>query len=161
MLTSKQTKSGWDMKLIIDKGFYKFYPTFVGEVKLWENKTGVRLYPCRDFWTFETLVNFPNYSFKGQPLYGGFSGVVNFAGLPEEVMSKNKLTYNTKKGKITKRADAEIQNLDYATGAYMTFPIIPQCFALDHDKEVVTGLEVYVDVRLGTYKVERLFYEDI
>lgn len=151
---------GWAMKLIVKNGYYKFYPSFVGEIKLWENKTGVRLYPCRDFWTFESLVDFPNYSFQGQPIKG-FSGVVNYAGLPEIVMAKNKLTYNVKEGKITQRAKAETQNLDYSAGAYMTFPILPQVFALDSDGEVVTGLEAFVDVRLGTYKVERLFYEDI
>lgn len=156
----KITMYGWAMRLIVKNGYYKFYPTFVGEVKLWENKTGIRLYPCRDFWTFESLKNFPNFSFKGQPLYGDFSGIVNFAGLPEIVMAKNKLTYNVKKGTITQRAEI-VQNLDYASGAYMTFPVLPQCFALDHDKEVVTGLEAFIDVRLGMYKVERLFYEDI
>ena len=105
----KKGKSGWAMKLRIDKGFYKFYPTFVGEVKLWENKTGVRLYPCRDFWTFESLSKFPNFSFTGQPI-AGFAGIVNFAGLPETVMAKNKLTYNIKEGTITQRAKAETQN---------------------------------------------------
>ena len=63
MLTSKQTKYGWAMKLIIKNGYYKFYPSFVGEVKLFENKTGVRLYPCRDFWTFQSLVDISNQFF--------------------------------------------------------------------------------------------------
>lgn len=161
MLTRKQAKYGWAMKLIIDKGFYKFYPDFVGEVKLWQNKTGLSLYPMRDFWTFETLRKVPNYSFVGHPLIDGNFGIVNFAGLPEEVLAKNKLTYNLKTGTITPRAAAYLQTLNFTVGAYLTFPNIPQAFVLDQDKEPITGLEAFIDVRLGIYKVERLFYEDI
>ena len=76
-------------------------------------------------------------------------------------MAKNRLTYNVKEGTITQRAKVAILNLDYASGAYMTFPVLPQCFALDNEGQSVTGLEAFIDVRMGTYKVERLFYEDI
>ena len=161
MLTRKQTMYGLAMKLIIDKGFYKFYPDFVGEVKLWQNKTGIMLYPMRDFWTFEILTKIPNYSFVGHPFINNFKGAVNFAGLPEEVLAKNKLTYNVKMGTISTRAAASLQSLDFAVGAFLTFPIIPQAFALDKDLQPVSGLEAFIDVRLGMYKVERLFYEDI
>lgn len=149
------------MKLICNNGFYKFFPDFVGEIKLWENKNGVRLYHCEDFWTFQDLAEFPNFSFTGQPLFGLILAIVNFAGKPEEVLAKNKLTFNVKMGTITPRALVLINHLDYAGGAFLTFPSLPQAFALDADLQPVSGFEAFIDVRLNMYKIERFFYEDI
>lgn len=160
MSTPKIQMCGWVMKLICDNGFYKFFPNFVGEIKLWENKNGIRLFKVRDFWTFESLAGFPNYSFKGQLVYNALPAVVNYAGSPEEVLSKNKLTYNVKLGTITPRASVVLQRLTYGEGAYLTFPTVPQAYALDKDLQQVSGFEAFIDVRLNTYKVERLFYED-
>lgn len=148
------------MKLRIKNGFYKFFPEYVGEIKLYENKTGLKLYPMRDFWTFQILTLVPNWSFINHPLIGDIKGAVNFAGLPEDVLAKNQLTYNVKTGTITTRAQASLQTLDFATGAFLTFPTLPQAYARDMDKESISGLEAFVDVRLNKYKVERLFYED-
>lgn len=152
---------GLVMKIICNKGFYKFFPSFVGEVKLWENKNGIRLFKVGDFWTFESLANFPNYSFKGQILPEGNIAVVNYAGKPEDVLAKNQLTYNVKMGIITPRALVIVQRLSYATGAYLTFPSIPQAFALDQDLQQISGFEAFVDVRLNTYKIERFIYENL
>lgn len=159
-MTPKLQKYGLDMKLICENGFYKFFPDFVGEVKLWEKKNGIRLYKVRDFWTFQSLAEFPNYSFAGQFVFGIIPALVNYAGSPEEVLAKNQLTYNVKLGTITPRASAFLQRLNYANGAYLTFPNIPQAYALDKDLQRVSGFEAFVDVRLNTYKIERLIHED-
>lgn len=161
MLTPKIQMYGLDMKLICENGFYKFFPSFVGEVKLWENKNGIKLFKVRDFWTFESLASFPNYSFAGQFVFGIIPALVNYAGSPEEVLAKNQLTYNVKLGTITPRAMVVLQRLNYANGAYLTFPNIPQAFALDQDLQPVSGFEAFIDVRLNTYKIERLIYENI
>lgn len=116
MLTPKLQMYGLGMKLICENGFYKFFPSFVGEIKLWENKNGIRLFKMRDFWTFESLANFPNYSFMGQFVFGIIPALVNYAGSPEEVLAKNKLTYNVKLGTITPRALVVLQRLNYAKG---------------------------------------------
>lgn len=159
-MTPKIQKYGLDMKLICENGFYKFFPDFVGEIKLWENKNGIRLYKMRDFWTFQSLAEFPNYSFAGQFVHGIIPALVNYAGSPEEVLKKNELTYNLKLGTITPRALFFLQRLQYAKGAYLTFPNIPQAYALDQDLQRVSGFEAFVDVRLNTYKIERLIHED-
>lgn len=150
---------GWAMKLICKYGFYKFFPDFVGELKLWEAKTGIKLFARDDYFTFAELSVFPNYSFKGQLIFGIIPAISNFAGKPEEVMAKNKLTYNVKLGTITPRAVASIQKLNYSNGAYVTFPTIPQAFALDNLTEI-TGFEAFVDVKMMTFKLERFDYED-
>ena len=151
---------GWDMRLICENGFYKFYPDYIGEVMLWENRNGIKLYNKGDFFTFKDLKDFPNYSLKGQIIVGENNALVNYTGRPEDVMFKNKLTFNLKTATIT-RADAIIQNLDYVSGAYLTFPKLPQAFALDEDLQPITGFSGFADVKMGTYKVERLFYENI
>lgn len=143
------------MKLICNNGFYKFFPDFVGEIKLWETKNGIRLYKCGEYWTFASLANFPNYSFAGRPL-GMSIAIANYSGTPEEVFVKNQLTYNLKLGTITPRALVQVQRLNYANGAYMTFPEIPQAFALDKNLNSIASFEAFVDVRLNTYKIERL-----
>lgn len=147
------------MKIICKNGFYKFFPAYVGEIRLWENRNGTKLFPVRDFWTFESLAKLPDYSFKGHLLSDLILASENFAGLPEEVLAKNKLTYNVKIGMITPRALANLQILSYSEGAYLTFPKLPQAFALDKDLQPISGFEAFADVKLGTYKIERLFYE--
>lgn len=149
------------MKIICKYGFYKFFPDFVGEVLLWENKNDVKLFQREDYFTFESLAKFPNYSFKGQLLTSTIPASANFAGKPEEVMAKNRLTFNIKMDTITPRAIAYLQKLEYATGAFNSFPKLPQAFALDDNRKIITGFEAFCDVRLNYYKVERLFYEDI
>lgn len=161
MLTPKRLRYGWAMKLICEKGFYKFFPDFVGEIKLWESKNGTRLYKTKDFWTFESLAKFPNYSFAGQFFFDLIPAIKNYAGRPEDVLEKNKLTYHVKLGTIAPRALVVLQRLNYATGAYLTFPNIPQAYALDKDLQQISGFEAFVDVRLNTYKVERFDYADI
>lgn len=151
---------GLRMKLICENGFYKFFPTFVGEILLWERKNGIKLFNAGNWWTFESLKYFPNYSLKGQLLCGIIPAIVNYAGKPEDVLAKNKLTYNVKVGRITPRALVALQRLNYAQGAFLTFPSLPQAFALDQNLQQITGFEAFVDVRLGQYKIERFFYED-
>lgn len=152
---------GWAMKLIVKKGYYKFYPDFVGEIKLWENKNGVKLYPERDFWTFSQLKDIPNYSFTGHLLTGLNIATSNYTGLPEDVLDKNKLTYNVSLGTITPRLLVNIQRLNYSNGAFMSCKQLPQIYALDDLLRIVTGFEAFIDVKLNMYKFERLFYEDI
>lgn len=148
------------MRLNCDNGYYKFFPSYVGEIMIFEIKNGVKLYPVKDYYTFKALAEFPNYSLKGQPITGGITAVVNYAGTPEEVLAKNKLTYDLKNQKIAKRASVAIQKLDYAKGAYSTFPTLPQAFALDEDKQV-KGFTAFIDVKMNTCKLERLEYENI
>lgn len=146
------------MKLICNNGFYKFFPDFVGEIKLWENKNGIRLFRRGDYWTFEQLVYFPEYSIKGFPLWDLYNGEVNLEATPEEIMGKNNLTFDLKKLTITPRADVVLRRLDYSEGAFLTFPELPQAFALDKDAEQIVGFEAFVDVRLNQYRIERFFY---
>lgn len=159
--TRKQGIYGLAMKLICDKGYYKFFPDYVGEVKLWENKNGIRLYPKGEFWTFESLAKIPNYSFVGHLIYGIIPAITNYAGDPVDVLAKNNLTYNVNLATITPKAVVLIQRLNYANGAYLTFPSLPQAFALDKDLNRVTGFEAFIDVKMNIYKIERLFYENI
>ena len=126
---------------------------------MWENKNGIRLFPREDYWTFECLANFPEHSFQGQFVYGIIPAVVNYAGKPEEVLAKNKLTYNVKLATITPRALVMINRLDYSSGAFLTFPSLPQAFALD-GLQPISGFEAFVDVRLNMYKIERFFYDE-
>ena len=77
------------MRLNCDNGYYKFFPAYVGEIMIFEIKNGVKLYPVKDYYTFKALAEFPNYSLKGQPITGGITAVVNYAGTPEEVLAKN------------------------------------------------------------------------
>jgi hypothetical protein len=149
------------MRLICNKGFYKFFPDFIGEVKLWENKNGIRLYNRGEYWTFESLAKLPNYSFMGHLLYGIIPATKNYAGDPVDVLAKNGLTYNVNLATITPKAFVIIQRLDYAEGAFLTFPSLPQAFALDKNLNTITGFEAFIDVKLNIYKVERFLYEDI
>jgi hypothetical protein len=151
---------GADMRVICELGFYKFFPDYIGEVMLWQNRNGTRLYPKDDYFTFEALKDFQNYSFTGQ-LIGLLPAIANYEGTPWGTLAKNKLTYNIKLGTITPRATASIKRLNYATGAFISTPELPQAFALDEDLQPITGFSAFVDVKMGMYKIERFFYEDI
>lgn len=148
------------MKLVCENGFYKFFPEWVGELKLLKARTDIELFAREDYFTFAPLVNFPNYSLTGQLLHGVNVAIANYAGRPEEVMDKNKLTYNIKLGIITPRALVNIQQLDYSNGAFVTFPKLPQAYALD-GLRVVKGFNAFIDVKMKTFKLERFEYENI
>ena len=152
---------GWKMRLVCERGFYKFYPEYAGEVKLFQRKFGYSLYPCRDFYTFKALAEFPDYSFIGHPIGNSLQiGIVNYAGRPEDVLSENKLTHAPALGRIVNIALANINSISYSENdAYITMSQIPQAFARINLLKVASGFSGFANVKNGKISIERFFTE--
>ena len=146
------------MKIKCENGFYKFFPQNAMELKAFESRYNYKLKYWRGFWTFPSLVNFPDHSFVGHNLTGIIPAIINFSGRPEEVFKKNNLTYNLKLEIITPKA-AILTYLDYDLGNYMSSKELPQAFGFDKDGDKISGFEAFLDVGLGLFKIERFFYE--
>lgn len=149
------------MRLICERGFYKFYPEYTGEVKLFQRKFDFSLYPCRDFFTFKELADFPNYSLIGHRIKGTLQiGIVNYSGRPEDVLSENLLTYAPALGQIVNIALANINTISYSENdAYMTMSQIPQAFARINPLKVASGFSGFANVKNGKVSIERFFTE--
>ena len=149
------------MRLLCEKGFYKFYPDYAGEVMLFQEKFGYSLYPCRDFFTFKELADFPDYSFIGHKIKGTLQiGVVNYSGRPEDVLYENKLTYSPALMGLINIGVANISWIDYVENdAVMTTSEIPQAFSRISALKVASGFSGFINVKNGKISIERFFTE--
>lgn len=149
------------MRLICEKGFYKFYPEYAGEVMLFQEKFGYSLYPCRDFFTFKALADFPNYSLIGHRIKGTLQiGVVNYSGRPEDVLYENKITYSPAMGGLINIGVANVSMIDYTeNNSVMTTSEIPQAFARINALSVASGFCGFINVKTGKIEIERFYTE--
>lgn len=85
------------MKLKCLHGFFIFEETKVGQVSDFMSLTGLTLVPWRNAFTFEDIVDAPDYSIVGQDLLGA-PATVTYEGEPWEVFEENGLVYNFNTG---------------------------------------------------------------
>ena len=81
------------MKVICERGYYKFFPEIADEIAVFENVTGRELVAVGNYYTFAKLAELSDYSIEGQE-YGGIIAKKNFAGRVEDVFYENGLKYN-------------------------------------------------------------------
>ena len=81
------------MRLKCEHGFYSFYETAVGQVSNFMSLTGFVLLPKDNFYTFETLVDCPDFIIKGTSLLG-FTALNTFEGRPGEIFEANECAYD-------------------------------------------------------------------
>jgi hypothetical protein len=147
------------MRIVCEKGFYKFYPDEIVELRRFVDKYGVDLVECEDFFTFEVLANLPNFSFKGQPYSGAILGVENYAAKKEEVMAINGFAYQQQIKGLAPTSLISGQ-MDYAFSNYIVMDSLPQAYFFDKGG-VINGFNGFVDVDFMKFKIERFFYESI
>lgn len=147
------------MRLVCEKGFYKFFPEYAGEVKLFQEKFGYSLYPCRDFFTFKALADFPDYSLTGHKIGGTLQiGVKNYSGRPEDVLHENGLTYSPALMSLISIAVANISFIDYSENdAVMTTSEIPQAYSRLSALKVANGFSGFINCKNGKISIERFF----
>jgi len=147
------------MKIICEKGFYKFFPQNIGEIARFKTKTGYILTECGDYFTFETLANLPNYSFTAQLYSGIIPGLKNYAGLREEVMAENGYAFYLKTQTLILKS-LIFQKADYFQSNFIFSNSLPQAYSYD-SSGVITGFHGFVDVDFMKFKIEKFFYESI
>jgi|AntAceMinimDraft_16_1070373.scaffolds.fasta_scaffold78048_2 hypothetical protein len=147
------------MRIICRKGYYKFYPQEIGEVRRFETKYGLDLVECEDYFTFPVLAELPNYSFVGHSYSGLFLGLVNYAGVREDVLAANGYTfYQPTKSLVLK--GSFLQKMDYDFSNFLFMTTLPQAYCYDSNG-VISGFNGFVDVEFMRFKIERFFYESI
>lgn len=144
------------MRIICEKGFYKFFPQNISEIARFQNKSGIILVECEDYFTFPTLAALPNYSFTGQPYSGLFLGLKNYAGKREKVMAENGYTFYLKTQTLILKA-AVFDKAKFFESLFIFSDSLPQAYSYDF-KGIITGFYGFVDVDIMKFKIERFIY---
>lgn len=147
------------MRIVCEKGFYKFFPQKIMDVTRWESKTGAELAECEDYFTFKTLANLPNYSLLGHRYSGLFLGLSNYAGKRDDVMHKNGYCFFLKTQTLILKT-AIFEKADYFQSNYIFSNGLLQAYSYDASG-VISGFIGFFDVDIMKYKIERFFYENI
>lgn len=149
------------MRIICQKGFYKFFPQEIGDIKRFEAKTGTALIECEDYFTFPVLAALPNFSILGQIYSGVILGLKTYAGKREEVLAQNGLTYHVKlKRLILASTFAGFTKMKYDYSNFIIMNELPQAYFYD-DRGLITGFSGILDLNFMRYKIERFFYAEI
>jgi len=147
------------MRIVCEKGFYKFFPQDVVEVARFERKLGAKLVECEDYFTFTKLAALPNFSFIGQLYSAPLLGLVNYAGKREEVMAKNGYMYSVLTNQIVLKITF-VKRMNYEVNNYIFLNTLPQAYNFD-EYGIISGFHGFVDVDIMKFKIERFFYENI
>tara|TARA_R110000851_G_scaffold184676_2_gene334034 strand:- start:891 stop:1334 length:444 start_codon:yes stop_codon:yes gene_type:complete len=147
------------MRIICRKGFYKFYPQEVGEIRRFQTKYGVVLVESEDYFTFPVLAGLPNYSFVSHPYSGLFLGLVNYAGKKEDVLAQNGYTYYQPTQSLVLKGSF-VKKMDYSFSNFIFMSTLPQAYCYD-ENGVISGFNGFCDVDFMRFKIERFFYESI
>lgn len=89
------------MKVDCLHGYFKFYDDTIGQINHFVSLYGLPIVRSNDHFTFEALVDAPDYSIEGG-LYLGALSTKTFEGDPWEVMKENKLVYNFNLSKVVR-----------------------------------------------------------
>lgn len=148
------------IRIICEKGFYKFFPDSVDEIRRFSTKYGVDLVQCDDFYTFPVLAELPNYSFIGQQYSGLIVGLANYAAKREKVMAANGLAYNQAAKNLTPNVAIIALNrqMNYIFSNNIVIDNLPQAYFRDQNG-TITGFHGFVDVNFMKYNIERFFYD--
>lgn len=143
------------MKIICDKGFYKFYPSSLADIRRFFDKYGMRLVQCEDFYTFEALATLPKYSILGQS-YAGLVATKTCSGSREEVMAKNLLTYN-QATKSVAPIPSVVGKMDYSYSNYFVMSNLPQAFFYDNFG-IITGFYGWANLDYMKFNIDQFNY---
>lgn len=146
------------MRVECQNGYYKFFPDFIGELKLFTAQQKLHLVAEGDYYTFPALKNMPDYSFIGWKI-GNSIGKVNFAGSKWDVMEKNDLAFNPKLGVVDRIINAGTQEV--INGAEITYtlslPLVGRFIGLKQ----IRGFSGFWFMDFNRYQIERFDYAGI
>lgn len=87
------------MKIDCLHGYYIFREDYAGEASEFMDQWGLTLVKVDDYYTFDGLLDAPDYSIEGAMYLGAPAGYT-FEGPPWEVMRENGLVYNWATGRV-------------------------------------------------------------
>ena len=145
------------MKILCEKGYYKFYPDNIVELRRFIEKYGVALIQCEDYFTFEPLASLPKFSIAGQ-FYSGLNfATKTFSGKREEVMAANGYSYNQMTKSLTLIPALLPYKMDYSFSNYIVMSSLPQAYFRENFG-IITGFYGWVNVDIMKYNIERFNY---
>ena len=80
------------MKIILDNGFFKFYPDLVSDIARFEQIFKTKLVLYKDFWIPQKVYDLKRFYAKGE--FIGIIPILHTADNLEDLFHKNDLTYN-------------------------------------------------------------------
>lgn len=114
-----------------EHGFYSFIPEDMDDQAYFEASTGYKLVRFADGLTFAPLASLPEISIKGQP-YGGLTAIVNYCGLPEDVMRANGFVFDLAAQKLAplSAVTKTLELYPQVNGALIAVDELPQAGAV-------------------------------
>lgn len=153
---TKSVIYGWDMRLKVDNGFYKFYPIASHELDLLKAE-GFDVVSQEDYFTFPLLAALPAYSIEAID-YSGIIAAVTYSGTPELVLLNNKFVYDLKTRTLKNLANIA-GVVDYMESDIIYFNGLPQMGCFMKDKKRLKGFSGYWDLMgSGIITAEALEY---
>jgi hypothetical protein len=148
------------VRIVCEKGFYKFYPQEIGQVQRFQSKFGADLVQCEDFFTFTQLAALPKFSILGQVYSGLLPGLTTYAGRREDVMAANGYSYYPPAKRILlKSTFAGFRKMDFKISNFIIMDHLPEAYHTN-GAGLINGFHGFVDVNYMRFKIERFFYEN-
>lgn len=110
------------MRIQCKHGYFIFRESKVGEISDFMSLTGLALAPKDDFYTFETLIDAPNYSLVGKPILGLTPAIKTFEGEPWEVFKENQIVYDFTKDLVVPLLSINSTTRVKLAGNYLVSP---------------------------------------
>jgi hypothetical protein len=147
------------MKIVCINGYYKFYEDKAGEIAQFNSRFSQDIKHYKDYYTFSTLANLPEYSLKGK-LFSGLIATKTFFGEPWEILKANNFTYNfstklisyiTLTGSFIK--PVQLGNYKYTSGLILCGSIT------DTNSTKITGYTCKYDIDSALFKYSEFYYD--
>jgi hypothetical protein len=139
-------------------GYFKFTEESAGQISTFMSTFGVDLALAGDHFTFEDLVEAPDYSLPGG-FFLGCPTIVAFEGEPWEVMRANGLVYDFSKGLVIPIVGVvQLIQLEASGNFFVTSGMIVPGSLTDEGKRVTDYSAFYLESRMN-FKYSEIDYE--
>lgn len=138
-------------------GYFKFTEERAGEVSQLMSYYGLTLVALHDYYTFQPLLEAPDYSLKGAPLLGQVASV-NFEGSPWEVMEQNGLVLDVVTGQVVPITSVTSTFRMSQAGSYYFIDGLLNPGSIDSKGNRVKSYRGWVSTRTWRYKYSEVEY---
>jgi len=146
------------MRIVCEKGFYKFFPQNVAEIARFQRNYSkdLILAQVEDYFTFPILAALPNYSFAGQFYSGILPALVNYSAKREQVLAENGYAFYQKTQNLILKS-LIFEKANHFESNYIFSDSLPQAYSYDSIGKI-ESFYGFVDVDIMKFKIERFLY---
>lgn len=145
------------MKIKCIHGFFIIEETSVGQISDFTEYTGLVIVNKGPYYTFEPLVDAPNYTIEGAPLLDAVA-IKTFAGEPWEVFEANEMVYDIQTGLMKPLASITSVVELFVAGNYYVANGLIQPGSITKEGQKITGYSAWFSRTTLTWKYSEVRY---